>query len=100
MTHAMQRLQEEMGHCTLVVYLCKDLAKAPLEMYYLWGGFRVGQRPAKAKTVVSQVGLEKCLRVNWMDWKGALSRGRGCRGHGAGKVHGVFREHLSESAAR
>ena len=93
-----------MGHCTLAVYLCKDLMKAPLETYHLvgggQGGVSVGQRHAKAKAVVSQVGLEVCLGVNQMDWKGTLSRGSGCRGHGPGKVHGVFREHLSESAAR
>lgn len=45
--------------------------KAPSEMYYLvGGGVEVGQRPAKGKAVVSQVGLEVRLRVNQMDWKG------------------------------
>lgn len=67
----MQRLQEEMGPCPLVAYLCQDLMKAPSEMYYLvGGGVEVGQRPAKGKAVVSQVGLEVRLRVNQMDWKG------------------------------
>lgn len=51
-----------------------------------WSGVGIGQKPARAKAVVFHVGLEIHLRVNQIDWKGNLSRGRGHRGHGDRKM--------------
>lgn len=57
----------------------------------------MGQRPAEGKAVIFQVGLEVRLRKPG-GLEGKSEQRKGCEGHGAGKVHGLFRANLRESA--